>query len=103
MISRPSFFMLILIKNQNMKRSLPIILPVFAICDAIGAALSIFQALLWISPRLRRVIKKGVPGRFTLDQIGVAENIIYELASYGTWTFIDIATEDGTRVLVKFI
>lgn len=103
MIKRPSLFMIVFIKSPEMRWGLPIILPLFAIGDAVDAVLRLLRVAMWVSPKVRGSLREAFPEGLSPDILWSARDILYGLRQYGSWTLADIATGDGTRVLVRFV
>ncbi|HHY48053.1 MAG TPA: hypothetical protein GX506_12230 [Firmicutes bacterium] len=103
---RPSLFMVTYIKTPGLRMGIPFVVPRFVVFETVGAAFSLLRLVMWASPRLRsrfRAVRADLHGLTVQGIIDAAHDILRELWSQGSWTFVDIKAEDGTRILIRFI
>lgn len=105
---RPSFFLLIYIRVPESRFRLAIAFPVFVVTDVLDSLASLVRVADLIVPKALRRLDAEIIERFEWgggigSVLSMASGLWRELMWYGSWTFIDISTEDGVRVMLKFM
>lgn len=104
---RPSFFLLICIRVPEPRFRLVIPFPVFVVTDVLESLDSLVHVAGLVIPKVLRRVDEKIAEWFGTGGVrlalSTASGLWRELVWNGSWTFVDISTEDGIRVVIKFV